>query len=152
MSDLLVSWGVQRHLRAALIDMHGGHIYDIYLALENIKNADFAGIDPSVFDRVQDCLDTFSGTDNLSGADKKRMIHVLEQLAVKGFCPLEKSKDKIAEVISRTGVGGVVRKKSICFSLPYDLFGEFDFGLIPAKQSTRLGIAKQLMMIKKKEN
>lgn len=142
-SKLLVIWGVQRHLRAALIDMYGGHIYDIYLALESIKNAKFGGIDSSVFDRVQDCLDTFTGT------DKERMMDVLEQLAVKGFCPLEKSKDKIAEVISRNGVGGVVRKKSICFGLPDDLFGEFDFGLIPAKQSTRLGIAKQLLVIKK---
>lgn len=143
-SNLLVNWGVGRHLRAALIEMHGGHIYDIHLALESIKNENLAGIDPSVFDRVQDCLDTFTGT------DKKRMIDVLNQLAVKGFCPLEKSKDKIAEVISKNGVGGVVRSKSHCFGLPHNIFDECDFCLVPAKQATRLGIAKQLLLMEKR--
>ena len=136
---LTTKWGVGDNLAVALVDRYGGHIYNIYLKLIQLKRDremfDSGSLQPN--DDVQSCLD-FNG-------DKKRMRLILTQLAENGFAPLSKSNDPVAEFISTHNVGGFVKNlDAIVIGLPVDVWGKHKMGLIPSKQSIRLVIAEVL--------
>ena len=136
---LTIRWGIQHNLAIALIDHYGGHIYDILLKLQELKLKK-EDIIPNFSDQssnVFECLQ-FDG-------DKPRMRELLSQIAEKGFAPLRNIEDREAEIISKYNVGGLVRKDlSDVIGLPDAMWGEYEYGLIPYKQSIRLVIAKQL--------
>jgi hypothetical protein len=92
---LTTQWGVRHNLAMALIDLYGGHIYDISTHLNELNNRKGAYIPGSQrqFDDVQNCLDF--------GGDEKRMRELLTQIAEKGFAPISKKTDPVAEFISR---------------------------------------------------
>ena len=72
----------------------------------------------------------------------------LEKLAIEGFIPLEDPEDHIARIISEFGVGGVVMKRSKIIGLNmsvWEKYPNYDYGIIPSKQSMRLAIAKVLV-------
>jgi hypothetical protein len=48
-------------------------------------------------------------------------------------------------VISLNNVGGVVQPRSLVVGLPAKVWGAAEYGLVPATQSMRLAIAKQLV-------
>ena len=136
---LTTKWGIPHNLAIALIDHYGGHIYDIGLKLQELefKKEDIIPNFSDQSSNVFQCLQ-FDG-------DKKRMRELLSQIAEKGFAPLGNIKDREAEIICKYNVGGVVRKQAAnVIGLPDTMWGEYEYGLIPYKQSIRLVIAKQL--------
>jgi len=139
---LTTVWGVGDNLALALIDHFGGHIWDTYLALNelNSKREAFRALDTQPGQDVLSCLQ-WEG-------NKEQMKMTLRQIAESGFSPLSHQNDPIAEVISRYNVGGVVRLKSTAIGLRLDAWGIHEVGLIPSKQSMRLAIAKVLKIFK----
>ena len=79
--------------------------------------------------------------------EKNEMIATLQQLAERGFVPLQDRDDQIAEVISKNNVGGVVAKSALNVGLPKSVWNcDFKFGLVPSSQSMRLLIAEYLVI------
>ena len=78
------------------------------------------------------------------------MIRLLTELARTGFCNVEDETDPIIEKISSHYVGELVNKGStIC---GFDYKSRWDasagaFGFVPAQQSMRLTIAKELYLL-----
>ena len=73
------------------------------------------------------------------------MIDYLKQLVIKGFVPLEDRDDEIAKIISNFGIGGVISKTSDVIGFDYNIWKQYpdvEYGIVPAKQSIRLVIAK----------
>lgn len=146
MALLQNEWGVKEHLAIALIEHYGGHIYDMYLNIPELvtKKLAFDALDPFLSHCVAQCL-------KVEDAMKPRMFAILQELAETGFCPLDDDADPLAEVISQSNVGGVVRSRSVAIGLPPDVFkrnGNAEYGLIPTKHSMRLAIAKKLAAYK----
>jgi hypothetical protein len=138
---LTTQWGVRHNLAVALIDLYGGHIYDISIHLNELNERKGTYIPGSQrqFDDVLNCLKF--------GGDKKRMRELLAQIAENGFAPINDKTDPVAEFISKHYVGGLVqRRHATVIGLPDDVWGEHMIGLIPSKQSIRLVIAKVLEM------
>jgi hypothetical protein len=138
---LTTQWGVRHNLAVALIDLYGGHIYDISTHLNELNKHKGTYIPGSQrqFDDVLNCL-------KLNG-DKKRMRELLAQIAENGFAPINDKTDPVAEFISRHNVGGLVqRRQATVIGFPDDVWGEHKIGLIPSKQSIRLVIAEVLEM------
>jgi len=77
------------------------------------------------------------------------MRETLRLLAVTGFCPIKTITDPIARVISANNVGGVVKEFSTIIGLSQDVWEstECENGIVPSKQSMRLAIAKQLLLM-----
>ena len=127
---LTTKWGVGDNLAVALVDRYGGHIYNIYLKLIQLKRDremfKSGSLQPNV--DVRSCL-KFNG-------DKKRMRQILTQLAENGFAPLSDDvvDDPVAEFISTHNVGGFVKNlDAIVIGLPVDVWGKHKMGLIPSK-------------------
>ena len=136
---LTTRWGVGPNLAATLIDYYGGHVYDIYLKLQELSSTGGSfgpGIQMNA-NNVQKCLKY--------AVDKQHMRELLTQLAEKGFAPLKRVTDREAEIISKYYVGGQVQKeRSKVIGFPDEVWGKHGIGLIPYKQSIRLVIAKVL--------
>lgn len=138
---LSTQWGVRHNLAVALIDLYGGHIYDISIHLNELNEHKGAYIPGSQrqFDDVLNCLKF--------GGDKKRLRELLAQIAENGFAPTNDKTDPVAEFISKHNVGGLVqRRHATVIGFPDDVWDEHEIGLIPSKQSIRLVIAKVLKM------
>ena len=140
MFELLTTrWGVGPNLAATLIDYYGGHVYDMYLQLQELRSKG-GNFNPGILtntDNVKRCLKY--------AVDKPRMRELLTQIAVNGFAPIDDIDDSEAEIISKYNVGGQVQKdRSAVIGFPVEMWGEHKRGLIPYKQSIRLVIAKVL--------
>ena len=145
MHELLTTqFGVESNLAIALIDIYGGHIYDVYQALVrlHLKKELFQLMDSTLSDNVRMCLEW----EGEKEGDKERMLDALRQLATTGFYPIEKPNDRIARVISENNVGGVVNSFGEVIGLRTEVWEktEFENGIVPSKQSMRLAIAKVL--------
>jgi len=136
---LMGQWGIKSNLATALVSLYGGHVYYTFqaviklLALQN----EFWVFDPDHSSKVIRCL-------NVDTADRHRMVEVLAQLAERGFAPLETADKLLAEAISLHNVGGVVKKSIATIGLPYELWGDSEWGVVPASQFMRLVISKVL--------
>jgi hypothetical protein len=146
MYDLLtVKWGVESNVAVTLINIYGGHIYDIKEALSRLylerESFDYL-FDSNLTSNVQQCLDWRFEKEE----DNVRMRETLRQLAVTGFVLLEKINDPIAKVISLNNVGGVVKKSGIVIGLNRQVWQgtKIKYGIVPSKQSMRLVIAESL--------
>lgn len=139
-ASLLKDLGLGEHLSTALIERHGGHIYDICMAIKTIKGSSMYW-EGEERQRIQKSLDSCK-----SDVDKNRMIRILHDLAEKGFAPLDMAEDPVAEILSMYDVGGVVTDNSSISGLRDDVFcgGKIFCGVVPTKQFTRLCIALQL--------
>ena len=138
-------WKIEYDFAIALIDVYGGHIWDVYQALRQLerRKEDFIFLDPNLITSVQECL-RWKGE---SPGDVDRMKETILQLAIYGFIPLEIVEDPIAKVISEFGVSGIVRKKAKVIGLDMKVWRNFPkamFGIIPTKQSMRLAIIQCL--------
>jgi hypothetical protein len=146
MYDLLtVKWGIDPNLAVALINVYGGHIYDMKEVLSrlHLEKETFRQLfDSNLSDDVRDCLEWKFEKDE----DDMRMRDTLRQLAVTGFVPLKSIKDPVAKVISMNNVGGVVKSFAKVIGLRPDVWQQtkFENGIVPTKQSMRLVIAKIL--------
>ena len=146
MYDLLtVKWGVESNVALALINIYGGHIYDMKEALSRLhlekEKFDYF-FDSNLSSNVQECLDWRFEKEE----DNVRMRETLRKLAVTGFVLLEKIDDPVAKVISANNVGGVVKKSGIVVGLNRQVWQgtESKYGIVPSKQSMRLVIAEML--------
>jgi hypothetical protein len=144
MYELLTTrWGVGHNLAVALIDLYGGHMYDLLTKLEELNRIGDSFIPGSTMQAIDvvRCLD-FDG-------DKRHMRELLTQIAEKGFAPISDKEDCEAEVISKNNVGGLVQPGSAkIIGLPHDVWvGEGTLGLIPSTQALRLEIAEVLHLI-----
>jgi hypothetical protein len=84
MFKLLTSeWKIESNLAKSLIDIYGGHIWDVFNSLEELEEmkCDFEFLDPELSTCVQKCVD-WKGEEQ---GDKERMIKALEQLAKTGI-------------------------------------------------------------------
>ena len=141
---LTTEWGVGHHLATALVERSGGHLYDLehtlrWLARDKHANAPRCGYSA----HVQRCFRSVKG-DPAATAEMARM---LTELARTGFCEMRGITDPVAALISSHKVGSIVCKGStIC---GFDYASRWQsltscFGLVPAQQSMRLVIAKEL--------
>ena len=95
------------------------------------------------FDSVQMCLDSVEG----DPAATAEMVRMLTELARTGFCEIRGITDPVAALISLHKVGSIVCKGSTICGFDYisrQPAWESWFGLVPAQQSMRLVIAKEL--------
>lgn len=142
---LTVNWGFESNIALALINVYGGHIYDIKEALSRLylqKETFHQFLRSNSSQNVIQCLEYKFEKEE----DNVRMRDTLLQLAVTGFMPLKNINDPVAEVISINNVGGVVTSDGIAIGLRPDVWKQtkFEFGIVPTKQSMRLVIAKML--------
>ena len=142
---LTTKWGIESEVALALINIYGGHIYDMQNALSRLdldKEKFRCFFDSNLSDNVLRCLKWKFEDD----ADKKRMRDTLRQLAETGFVPLMKINDPVAKVISLNNVGRVVKKSGIVVGLRTEVWEQtkFENGIVPSKQSMRLVIAERL--------
>lgn len=76
------------------------------------------------------------------------MRQVLEDLCVKGFAPLPRLHDPIAEHLSSKYIGSVVKNTNNVVGLDDSLWQEaaanFNYAMIPSKQWLRLAIGYSL--------
>ena len=141
---LTTEWGVGHHLATALVERCGGHLYDIEHTLawlaEDRELAD--ALHSDYFSYVQGCLDSVEG--DLAAAPE--MVRMLTELARTGFCELRGIIDPVAALLSLHKVGSIVCKGSTIggFDALRRPAWKSDFGLVPAQQSMRLVIAKEL--------
>ena len=143
---LTTKWGVESNMALALINIYGGHIYDMVDAISRLYS-DKEGFnylyDSHLSIGVQNCLDwKFK-----NNKDKMIMRDKLRQLAVCGFVPLKSINDPVAKVISANNVGGVIVKSGVVIGLNKNVWKgntDIELGIIPSQQSIRLAIAKTL--------
>jgi hypothetical protein len=146
MYDLLtVKWGIEPNVAVALINIYGGHIYDMKEALSRLyleKDSFYPFFDSNLGDDVIECL-KWKGE---KVEDNLRMRDTLRQLSVTGFVPLQDIDDSVAKVISMNNVGGVVKSFAKVIGLRQEVWQETKFknGIVPTKQSMRLVIAEML--------
>ena len=143
--ELLTSeWGVGHHLAMALVERGGGHLYDIehtlrWLARDKYADAPRCGYSA----HVQRCLRSVEG----DPAATAEMVRMLTELARTGFCEIRGITDPVAALLSAHKVGSIVCKGSTICGFDYaSRRGAWKscFGLVPAQQSMRLVIAKEL--------
>ena len=137
---LTEEWGLTDHLALAIINLYGGHIWDIYQALLRLRKlkSRFFPFDANLSANIAKCF-----KENI---DKTILISTLTLLAENGFFPLNDRKSPEAEALSRHNVAGVVMQSSLNVGLPESVWdGGCKYGLVPACQSTRLLIAEYLV-------
>jgi hypothetical protein len=90
---LTQEWKLSENLALAVINLYGGHIYDIYSALMILRKVKqkFVPFSSNLSANIGMC---FAGKE-----DKKQLIKYLTQLAENGFVPLMKRRDSVAEII-----------------------------------------------------
>ena len=76
--------------------------------------------------------------------DMKGVREILVQLAETGFVPLRNDSDPRAERLSLDNIAGTVSKAAKTTGIAPELWGNADFGLVPATQFSRLVIARVL--------
>ena len=141
---LTAKWGVEPNVAIALINIYGGHIYNMKQALSRLylqKEEFNYFFNSNLSNNVKKCLKwKFEKQE-----DTVRMRDTLRQLAITGFVPLD-DNDPVAEVISAKNVGGVVQISGQVIGLRPEVWQEtkFENGIVPATQSMRLVIAKML--------
>ena len=142
---LTTEWGVGRHLATALVERCGGHLYDIRHTLEWLARDKGCARAPrcgySAY--VDRCFRSVEG----DPAATAEMVRMLTELARTGFCEIRGITDPVAALISSHDVGSIVPDDSIICGFDYaSRWQSWDscFGLVPAQQSMRLVIAKEL--------
>ena len=142
---LTTEWGVGHHLATALVERCGGHLYDIRHTLDWLARDKERARAPrcGYSAHVQMCLDSVKG----DPAATAEMVRMLTELARTGFCELRGITDPVAALISLHKVGSIVPDES--FICGFDYASRWQsltscFGLVPAQQSMRLVIAKEL--------
>lgn len=136
---LTQEWKLKENLALSIIDLYGGHIWDVYQALMRLRERkeDFVLFDGNLSANIANCFK--------SKIEKDEMIRTLRILAETGFVPLKERDDPVAEVMSLHNVGGVVTEIALNIGLPTSVWKDgCKFGLVPASQSTRLVIAEYL--------
>jgi hypothetical protein len=140
---LTAQWEVPDALALALVSLYGGHLYDIYRALDRLRilKARFFPFDADLSAGIEESFE--------EDVDKTLLVDTLKLIAETGFAPLENLKDPIAEVLSKHNVAGVVIKASLNVGLPDSVWGAgCEYVLVPSSQSTRLVIAEYLVQNK----
>ena len=142
---LTTKWGVGHHLATALVERCGGHLYDISHTLDWLaEDQEFADALPSEYTSyVQWCLCSVEG-DPAAAAE---MVRMLKELARTGFCEIRGITDPVAAKITSHRVGTLVCKGATICGFDYASRRQAwnsCFGLVPAQQSMRLVIAKEL--------
>ena len=113
-------WKVGPNLSMSLLNHFGGHIWDTYNAISELKvrREDFepTGVwDVSAPMNILETLETFQKTEH-----EQRVRDVLKTLAIDGFVPLTTNPlhDPVARKISEKNIGGVVKEGSVIVGLP----------------------------------
>jgi hypothetical protein len=166
MRDLLVGkCGAGPALADALLAHYGGHIHTTVLAVnlmaelgEDFDPLSVAGatdlstgivrcikLSSSVLKKYG--VETGPGFENRD-ALKGRMRATLEEMARRGFCPLDETTDPVGKIIDGENVGGVVSRAGIAPGLPDDVWGAADCGVVPTSQFARILIARKLAAFK----
>jgi hypothetical protein len=145
---LTQEWSMDNNLASAFVESFGGHIYNIYNAVDSLIDSKqkFSCIDREMIASVKSCLRAMSGDAEILNAAKR----ILQKLAIKGFTSFNLTDDfetKAAETISKYHVGGVVTSKGKKCNFT-DIFlingTEWERGLVPSSQAMRLAILKAL--------
>ncbi len=137
---LTAEWKLTDKLALALINLYGGHLYDIYLALIRLRRLkeDFFPFIANLSADIAMCFE--------EKIEQNVLVNTLKLLAEVGFVPLKKRNDPVAEVLSKNNVAGVVMQTSLNVGLPKSAWDDgCKYGLVPYSQSTRLLIAEYLI-------
>lgn len=145
---LTEEWKLSDKFSLALINLYGGHIWDVKQALMKLREmreneVDFCLFDPDLTSNIANCFKDIRGNE----LGKERLINILKLLSKNGFYPLKEVDDQLAEVLSKNNVAGVVKKGSLIVGLPKSVWwsNKCKYGLVPTSQSTRLLIAEYLV-------
>mmetsp|Transcript_5657 Transcript_5657/g.9967 ORF Transcript_5657/g.9967 Transcript_5657/m.9967 type:complete len:650 (-) Transcript_5657:180-2129(-) len=143
--------GMGPNLAKLFISAYGGHFLNVQQALSNLaQRRDAFALEDSlneIHSEVMLCLNT----DKLWGA--YGMVSLLEQMASRGFAPVEDIQMKMtnghAFCVSKNNVGGAIKKGSLSPGVPPELWlvdgKEVTYALIPTSQSARLVIAAKTL-------
>jgi hypothetical protein len=139
---LVTEWKLTNKLALGLVNLYGGHLYDIYLALIRLRKLKtrFFPFDADRSANIALCFE--------EKIEEKLLVDTLKLLAETGFVPLRKRNDPVAELLSKNNVAGVVKKSSLNVGLSESVWDDGDgveFGLVPSRQSMRLLIAEYLI-------
>lgn len=140
---LTEEWKLSKSLSFALINLYGGHIWDIKQALMKLreKKARFYPFEATLTANIAKCFKEKSVV-----FEKELLVNALKLLSEKGFFPLEEIDEPVAEVLSKHNVAGVVIQASLNVGLPDSVWSNgCKYGLVPTSQSTRLLIAEYLV-------
>ena len=145
---LTTKWGVKHHLATALIERCGGHLGDIKQTLNWLRwSKQYAtALSWQSSNNLHRCLRSVAD-DPVATAE---MIRILTELARTGFYHVEDETDPIIEKISSHCVGELVNKGSTICGFDYKSRREAwtgEFGFVPAQQSMRVTIAKELYLL-----
>lgn len=143
-------WKLPEDLARSLIAYYGGDWWTINNALQHLRS-DLEHFNPrsvwshTLEDDIVGCLDWAASM----GTEKEaHMRQVLEDLCVKGFAPLPRLHDPIAEHLSSKYIGSVVKNTNNVVGLDDSLWQEaaanFNYAMIPSKQWLRLAIGYSL--------
>eukprot|EP01033_Poteriospumella_lacustris_P014743 gene14743-10545_t len=143
-------WKLPEDLARSLIAYYGGDWWTIYNALQHLRS-DLEHFNPrsvwshTLEDEIVGCLDWAASM----GTEKEtRMRQVLEDLCAKGFAPLTRLHDPIAEHLASKYIGSVVKNTNnvvgLDNSLWHDAAVNFNYAMIPSKQWLRLAIGYSL--------
>ena len=145
---LTTEWGVRHHLATALIERCGGHLHDISQTLSWLRcNKKYAtALSWQSSNNLHRCLRSVAD-DPVATAE---MVRILTELARTGFSAVEDETDPMIEKISSHYVGELVNKGSTICGFDYKSRWESwtgRLGFVPAQQSMRLTIAKELYLL-----
>lgn len=150
---LTEEWKLSEKLALAVISLHGGNVYHTELALSWITKEKYGGwFNYAAYDSVNRCLLEAQTQDDKGVLTK--VIQMLTTLAEKGFVPIDLSDrfEVATKIITDSGVAGLVTQTWMTTGVPTSVWKECgDHGLVPQYQSTRLMIARQLVMMKEDE-
>jgi len=137
---LTTEWGLGENLALAMIDIYGGHIWNAFNAIHELKRhasrmqSDDFGLSLALNAALK-CVK--SGDDNLTSS--------LKELAKTGFCPSDEIDSLVAQEISKCNLGEVAKRGSYSMGFDESLWKgknhRVKFGLIPSRHAVRLAIA-----------
>jgi hypothetical protein len=138
-----VTVGMGPKLAEMCLDSYGGHVWYTAQAVrmlidkQNNFSADMAG-PYLLYENVQQCLEH---------EERKSM---LQTLAERGFCSVEKYGNEQVKFLSEMDIGGLVNNAGIAIGLPVTVWDEtcHEFGLVPTAQVLRLMIAHKIANMK----
>jgi hypothetical protein len=140
--DWLESLGVGENLRGVLVNLFGGHVYEICQFLIDL---------PCDVEQDKVCL-PLAGADSVNkaigswiavGGSYKEIRRVLQEVARTGFCPMVDVTASMAHILTHTKVCTTLTNDAIEFHVPPSL-RRGRGGLTPESQLMRLMIASQL--------
>ena len=139
------------NLSHALVNMHGGHVYQICELLESLRGRYELNMQIDLqlnsASFIRHAVFAWTNPDGIYKGDYKDIERVLKEVARTGFYPITLADVKIAEVLTKEHVCDYLPEHAVEFHVPPDLRKNNRAGLVPTTQLTRIIIPRTLSNI-----